>query len=154
MADGREVAEFEAVAKVLSTIRSSNEDTLKAVKVLQRMLHSATVQKKKKLLTALKKEVLARRLHNNLVGILRSNSRDEEYVQSVATCIALLAHESDEMKDALEERGVVKELLCFLKPSHPLYPGLHLDERKGQFIASSLPGNKYYNNGSRHACMH
>ena len=138
MADGREVAEFEAVAKVLSTIRSSNEDTLKAVKVLQRMLHSATVQKKKKLLIALKKEVLARRLHNNLVGILRSNSKDEEYVCSVATCIALLTHECDEMKDAFEERGVVKELLAFLKPGHPLYPGLHLGEKKGQFVMPSL----------------
>lgn len=131
MADGREVAEFEAVAKVLTTIRSSNEETLKAVKVLQHMLHSSTVQRRKKLLTALKKEVLARRLHNNLGGILRSNSRDEEYVCSVATCIALLAHECDEMKDAFEEKGLVKEFLSFLKPSHPLYPGLHLDERIG-----------------------
>lgn len=131
MADGREVAEFEAVARVLTTIRSSNEDTLKAVNTLQRMLHTATVQKKRKLVAALKKEVLIRRLHNNLIGVLRSNSRDAVYVSSVATCIALLAHESDELRDALEERGVVRELLCFLKPVHPLYPGLHLDEKTG-----------------------
>ena len=134
MADGRDVAEFEAVARVLTTVRSSNEDTLKAVNTLQRILREATVQKRRRLLAALKKDVLVRRLHNNLIGVLRSNSRDVAFVSSVAAVIALLVHESDELRDALEERGVVKELLCFLKPIHPLYPGLHLDERTGKYI--------------------
>ena len=119
------------ILQILKSLESSEDELKSALLQLRKILYSLhTERRNKKLLNALKRDIISLNIHSILLGIIRSYSRDVDIVASTTNCISLLVHENEDFRVSLGDKSALKTLSSFLIASHPLYPGVHLSRGK------------------------